>query len=312
MPIMISKMQWIKSQDNIMKSLGLYIFESQEHETSSNKERRKELEKWLKHKKYDDYVETLNKMLEDPKAKSLLEDGFGGILGDTKLKFTVKEIPVSQLMPSQSEIDLDKSLKHALTKKESFEKTFTDPIEINKPIITFRENYVIDGHHTWLQAIVLNPNGKILSFNYDGDISPVQMLKAVQGTIASVKAADNSNNGNLPSSKVEGQNFFADSFDKKKIEKYVKDNFDKDLTDIYIKTIDQCKDYDSIIEYIVNRLLDVKSNNYPAENAPGRENMPQVFKGGTDADDKKSAMPDSEGSAMNKLKDDKFMKNAIK
>ena len=125
-----------------MLSLSNYIFESREISTTSNKQRRKELEKWLKNKNYEDYVTTLNKMIDDPKAKTLLEDGFGGELGDTKLTFNVKEIPVSQLMPTQSEIDLDKSLKHALIKKESFEKTFTNPIEINKPIITFRENYL--------------------------------------------------------------------------------------------------------------------------------------------------------------------------
>ena len=295
-----------------MKNLNLYIFESREVSTTSNKQRRKELEKWLKHKKYDDYVDTLNKMLEDPKAKTLLEDGFGGELGDTKLTFSVKEISVSQLMPTQSEIDLDKSLKHALTKKESFEKTFTDPIEINKPIVTFRQNYVIDGHHTWLQAIAINPKGKILSFNYDGDISPIQMLKAVQGTIAAVKADDNNNNGKLPSNKVDGPNFFDKSFDEKKIKKYLEETFDESLTDIYCKYLDNCKNKKDIIDYLIERLLDIKSNNYPFESAPSRENMPQVFKGGTDADDKSSALPDKEGSAMNKLKDDKFMKSVIK
>lgn len=295
-----------------MKNLNLYIFESREILTTSNKQRRKELEKWLKHKKYDDYVDTLNKMLEDPKAKTLLEDGFGGELGDTKLTFSAKEIPVSQLMPTQSEIDLDKSLKHALINKESFKKTFTDPIEINKPIVTFRQNYVIDGHHTWLQAIAINPKGKILSFNYDGDISPIQMLKAVQGTIAAVKADDNNNNGKLPSSKVDGPNFFDDSFDEKKIRKYLEDTFDESLTNIYCKYLDNCKNKKDIIDYLTERLLDIKSNNYPFESAPSRENMPQVFKGGTDEDDKSSALPDKEGSAMNKLKDDKFMKSAIK
>ena len=295
-----------------MKNLNLYIFESREVSTTSNKQRRKELEKWLKHKKYDDYVDTLNKMLEDPKAKTLLEDGFGGELGDTKLTFSVKEIPVSQLMPTQSEIDLDKSLKHALTKKESLEKTFTDPIEINKPIVTFRQNYVIDGHHTWLQAIAINPNGKILAFNYDGDISPIQMLKAVQGTIAAVKADDNNNNGKLPSNKVDGPNFFDKSFDEKKIKKYLEETFDESLTNIYCKYLDNCKNKKDIIDYLIERLLDIKSNNYPFESAPSRENMPQVFKGGTDADDKSSALPDKEGSAMNKLKDDKFMKSVIK
>ena len=274
-----------------MKNLNLYIFESREVSTTSNKQRRKELEKWLKHKKYDDYVDTLNKMLEDPKAKTLLEDGFGGELGDTKLTFSVKEIPVSQLMPTQSEIDLDKSLKHALTKKESLEKTFTDPIEINKPIVTFRQNYVIDGHHTWLQAIAINPKGKILSFNYDGDISPIQMLKAVQGTIAAVKADDNNNNGKLPSNKVDGPNFFDKSFDEKKIKKYLEETFDESLTNIYCKYLDNCKNKKDIIDYLIERLLDIKSNNYPFESAPSRENMPQVFKGGTDSDDKSSALP---------------------
>ena len=295
-----------------MLSLNSYIFESREVSTTSNNQRRKELEKWLKHKNYEDYVETLNKMLEDPKSAALLEDGFGGILGDTKLKFSVQKITVSQLMPTQKEIDLDKSLKHALVKEESFKKTFSNPIEINKPIVTFRKNYIIDGHHTWLQAIALNPNGKILAFNYDGDISPIQMLKTVQGTIAAVKADDNNNNGKLPSNKVEGPNFFSDKFDRKKIRKYLEDTFNDDLTDIYCEYIKECKDKNDIMKYLEERLLDIKANNYPFELAPSRDDMPQVFKGGTDVDDKSSALPDKEGSAMNKLKDNKFMKSAIK
>ena len=295
-----------------MKSINTYIFESREIETLSNKERKKELEKWLKNKKYDDYVKTLNKMLEDPKAKALLEDGFGGELGDTKLNFSVKNINVSQLMPTQKEIDLDKSIKHALTNETSFKKTFKNPIEINKPIVTFRQNYVIDGHHTWLQAITLNPNGKILAFNYDGDISPIQMLKAVQGTIAAVKAEDNNNNGKLPSNKVNGPNFFDESFGRKQIRKYLEDTFNDSLIDIYCEYIKECKDKHDIIKYLEERLLDIKANNYPFEFAPSRDDMPQVFKGGTDENDKKSSLPDKEGSAMNKLKNDKFMKSAVK
>ena len=295
-----------------MQTLNNYIFESREVLTTSNKQRRKELEKWLKHKNYEDYVDTLNKMLEDPKSAALLEDGFGGTLGDTKLNFSVQKISVSQLMPTQKEIDLDKSLKHALVDEKSFKKTFTNPIEINKPIVTFRKNYVIDGHHTWLQAIALNPTGKILAFNYDGDISPIQMLKAVQGTIAAVKADDNNNNGKLPSNKVEGPNFFDDDFNRKKIRKYLEDTFNDSLIDVYCDYIKECKDRNSIIKYLEERLLDIKTNNYPFDAAPSRDDMPQIFKGGTDADDKSSALPDNEGSAMNKLKDDKFMKSVIK
>ena len=295
-----------------MQSLNNYIFESREVLTISNKQRRKELERWLKHKNYEDYVDTLNKMLEDPKSAALLEDGFGGDLGDTKLKFSVVNVPVSQLMPTQKEIDLDKSIKYALTSEKSFKRTFKSPIEINKPIVTFRQNYVIDGHHTWLQAIALNPNGKMLAFNYDGDISPIQMLKAVQGTIAAVKADDNKNNGKLPSNKIKGPNFFDDDFDRKQIRKYLEETFDDSLVDIYCKYIKSCQDRKDIIKYLEERLLDIKANNYPFESAPSRDDMPQVFKGGTDKDDKNSALPDKEGSAMNKLKDDKFMKSITK
>jgi len=295
-----------------MQSLNNYIFESREIYTISNKQRRKELEKWLKHKNYKDYVDTLNKMLEDPKSAALLEDGFGGDLGDTKLKFSVVNVPVSQLMPTQKEIDLDKSLKYALTSEKSFKKTFKSPIEINKPIVTFRQNYVIDGHHTWLQAIALNPNGKMLAFNYDGDISPIQMLKAVQGTIAAVKADDNKNNGKLPSNKIKGPNFFDDDFDRKQIRKYLEETFDDSLIDVYCQQLKNCHNRKDIIKYLEERLLDIKANNYPFESAPSRDDMPQVFKGGTDKNDKKSAYPEKEGSAMNKLKDDKFMKSVTK
>ena len=40
--------------------------------------------------------------------------------------------------------------------------------------------------------------------------------------------------------------------------------------------------------------------------------MPQVFKAGAKKNDKKSAYPDKEGSTLNKLKDDKFMKSITK
>ncbi|MBR6907827.1 hypothetical protein IKN40_05020 [bacterium] len=295
-----------------MKTLNNYIFESLEILTSSNKERKKELEKWLRHKKYEDYVDTLNQMLDDPKSAALLKDGFGGELGDTKLKFSIKNIPVSQLMPTQKEIDLDKSIKYALNDEKSFKDTFKEPIKIKKPIITFRQNYIIDGHHSWLQAIMINPEGKMLAFNYDGDISPIQMLKAVQGTIAAVKAEDNNNNGKLPSNTIEGPNIFDNDFNRKKIRKYLEDNFDDSLVDIYCKYIKECRDKNDIIKYLEGRLLDIKANNYPLESAPERADMPQVFKAGTNKNDKSSAYPDREGSALNKLKDDKFIKSIVK
>ena len=292
-----------------MKRLTDFIFESTEVSTKSNKERKKELEKWLKHKNYKDYVSTLNDMLKDPKAKTLLEDGFGGMLGDTNLTFSVQEITASSLMPTQCEIDLDKSIKYPLQNKNSLKNTFDEPITIGKPVVTFRKNYIIDGHHSWLQAMLLNPDGKLLCFNYDGDISPIQMLKAVQGTIAAVKASQDDKK--LPSNKVTGPNIYDDKFTKKDIKKYLDKTITGDILNDLLKYTDQ-DEVDELIDFLTDRILEIKANNYPLEHAPKREDMPQVFKAGNKKGDKESAYPDKEGSTLNKLKKDKFAKSVIK
>lgn len=292
-----------------MKRLNEFIFESTTVSTKSNKERRKELEKWLKHKKYKNYVKTLNKMLEDPKAKTLLEDGFGGELGDTNLVFSVQEIPSQNLVPTQSEIDLDKSIKYPLQDVESLKKTFSEPIKIEKPIVTFRNNYIIDGHHSWLQSILLNPEGKMLCFNYDADISPIQMLKAVQGTIAAVKASNNEKK--IPSNSVNGPNIFDKEFTEKDIKEYLKKTISGETINDLLKYTDQ-NEFDELIDFLCDRMLDIKANNCPSENAPKRKDMPQVFKAGKKKGDKDSAYPDKEGSALNKLKNDKFNKSVTK
>lgn len=299
-------------EEQNINSLEMMLFES---ETSNNDERKKELEKYLKGKKYGDYVATLNKMLEDPKAKSLLEDGFGGSLGDTKLKFEVTKIPVKNLRPTQSEIDVEKSIKYPLTKPENIDnvyKTGSKDVMIIMPLITFRKNYVIDGHHRWSQIFAINPDAKALCCNYDGDISPIQMLKATQGAIAAVKAEDNDNNGEIPSEKVEGQNLFDDKWDKAAIVEYIKKTAVEDFPKYMEKYHKELNDIDKCADWIADNLIDLKSNNYPEQGAPNRGDMPQTDKGGTNQDDAKTSLPGSEGSALNKLKDDKFVKGAVK
>ena len=37
---------------------------------------------------YEDYIDKLNELLKDPKTAALLEDAFGGELGDVQLKYS--------------------------------------------------------------------------------------------------------------------------------------------------------------------------------------------------------------------------------
>lgn len=294
-----------------MINLDQYINENA-RTTQTNVERREELEKWLKNKKYTDYVSTLNKMLDDPKAKTLLVDGFGGELGKTKFTFKVKNIPASNLRPTQSEIDVDKSLKQFLTNPENIKKDFANEIVIaNMPLVTFRGNYVIDGHHRWSEVAIINPEGKMVCFDYDADISPVQMLKAVQGSIAAVMAERDSND-KIPQHNVNGPNLYDKKWDKTAIEYYIDKYITDEVKSLCYEYFDNCTSLEDIKSIISENALDIKYNNYPEDNAPNRGNMPQTDKAGRERGNKKTAYPTERGSALNKMKDGKFIKSAIK
>ena len=307
-----------------MKKFNNYIIEQEldisenmlfESETSNNAERKKQLENYLKGKKYSDYVDTLNKMLEDPKAKVLLEDGFGGELGDTKLVFKIKKIPARNLRPTQSEIGVSDSLEYPLKHPENIDNYFTNKNKLviaGMPIITFRGNYVVDGHHRWSQVFAFEPEAKLVCCDYDGDISPIQMLKATQGAIAAVKADDtNDNNGKIPSSKVKSQNLFDDDWGEKEIKEYVIETSVDEAPEIMHKYVESVSTKEDLADYLAKNLIDLKSNNYPETGSPSRGDMPQTDRGGENYNDKKSSMPNKEGSALSKLRKGKFVKNAV-
>lgn len=286
--------------------------------TTSSAERREELKQWLKGKDYENYVDILNKMLDDPKAAALLVDGFGGELGDTKLKFTTPNLVVSGLVPTQSEIDVSKSIDWELKNPEYLETILKNkPIVFSTPLITFRHNYVIDGHHRWSQVYAFNPDAKMTCFNYEGDISPIQMLKATQGAIAA-KKAESENDEKIPSEVVEGQNLFDKAWNREKIVEYIKSKEKDNKYDIagcvnvmksYKKEIDTL---DKFAEYVADNLMQLKSSNPPIESAPNRGDMPQTDKAGNDPDDPSTSSPKTPGSALNKLKDGEFVQAAVK
>lgn len=288
--------------------------------TSSNKERKKELEEWLKNKKYPEYVDTLNKMLDDPKAKTLLKDGFGGDLGDTKFKFKVKLLKPLTLRPTQNEIDVDKSIKHALTKVDNIKNDFSDKIVIaNMPLVTFRGNYVIDGHHRWAEGAMINPEGHMVCFDYDAEISPIQMLKAVQGNIAAA-LAERDEDPDIPSGKTAGPNLFDKEWNKEKIKDYVSNKITDEVVDELIKLKASNKsnypikfdDKEDVVGWLCDNIWNVKIDNYPEENSPSRGEMPQTDKAGKTKGDKRSSYPDEKGSALNRMKEEPFDKGAVK
>lgn len=257
-----------------MKKLGEYILENQELDkitsSNSNAKRRRLLKNYLKGR-YDDYIDKLEDMTKDPKARALLDDAFGGELGDVDLDFSEEVISVKRLMPTQNEVCLESSLKHGLTQPENIDKEYEDVVEIKHPIITFNKTYVIDGHHRWSEILILNPDAKVRCINYDGDLSVIQMLKATQGAIAA--AVDY-----IPISTPKGDNIYKCS--STKIRHYIEDNIIDDVVDKLINYNKSLNDKRDVIDFLVKNCEELVNNHPLLYNAPPRSIMPQTSKGG--------------------------------
>lgn len=248
----------------------------------------------LRERSYPEAVDYIDKVVEDDKLKFLLGLGFGGPLSDIKLTSENCDLDVITLMPTQNEIDIDKSLafilKDAKDKKgntistASGIKKFFQPkaITIIAPIVTFNKQFIIDGHHRWSQTYCANPDAKITAINFSGRISPLQMLKAVQATIGS-------NLGEVPSQKVDGSNIY--NVKKDYLLNYMEKNLQEEHCQAYIEATKGSPDHrpltnrKEVIDFLVNNCITLKGNNHPILGAPERGIMPQT-------DEDENAIPD--------------------
>lgn len=265
------------------------------------------------------YVDYLNKMLDDPDAKAVLLNAFLNA-DDEAYEFTGKmvNLDVTKLHPTQSEIDIDKSLgypfKNESAATSSMKMFFdSDVAQMPFPLITFNGKFIVDGHHRWSQVYSFNPDAKMECFDLKvksgGKISEQDMLKIVQGLLAAKRAEDGK--GAIPRSTVEGANLF------KMSEKEVKDTIvrycDKDETvaQIIMKAA-ECNSVEELADYLCDNLMKLRTDNMAyARKGNNRGVMPQTDRGGDDPDDMGTAKPDKKGSALNKLVNAKVDKKVV-
>ena len=215
---------------------------------------------------YPQAIKYMDSIVKDPKLRFLLSLGFGGPLADTELTSKELDIAVQELMPTQNEIDLDKSLQWILNGKQDLRKFFKPSVTVVAPVVTFKSTFVIDGHHRWSQAFVCNPNVKVKAIDFTGKLSPMQMLKAVQATIGS-------NLGKIPVSTVDGKSLYKVSEDQlvDYVDRYLSEKAEKQ----YIELVEGVTNRDDVIYYLVQNAMKLKANNTPIIGAPKRNIMPQ-------------------------------------
>ena len=297
----------ISLKDFIKESINESLSKSELFE-GTPEEKKKNLEKFLKGN-YEDYIEKLNELLKDPKTAALLEEAFGGELGDVQLKYGKKNISVQQLNPTQAEIDLKNSVLYPLCHPECIPNFFKSAVELSIPLVTFNDNFIIDGHHRWSQGLCFNPDCKMVCINFRGAMSAPQMLKATQGAIAAYMSSHNKSGEEIPSAVVaKGFNIFDKN--RKEMEGFLEHVFNGEITmgpatcnvDAVVqqlgKFVPEVTDKDSLVKYICDNAEALKHDHTPVADAPNRGLMPQTDKAGGMTDD----------SAVSRMKEEPVLK----
>ena len=157
-----------------------------------------------------DFVNALNSALKHADDKDnaklwmgAIKDLFDGENGEQYKASNHVAVKITDLYPTQSEIDIENSAKWVtkdwgakgvadMFKKEAFGKSFPVPVLVYK---ADGKNWIIDGHHRWSQVGLINRDASLDCLVVEGPESVQDFLKITQGTIASVLASDNGNSG---------------------------------------------------------------------------------------------------------------------
>jgi len=139
---------------------------------------------------YTKFVQYLGTNIQDPKTRALIGAGLAASDGDPSddvFGFQEGPIAVAKLIPTQNEIDINKSLAYPLVKDPSefvSKASSNGPFTVVEPIVTFNGRYVVDGHHRWSTVYACNKNASIDAINITMEgIDPLDALKAVQMAI---------------------------------------------------------------------------------------------------------------------------------
>ena len=252
---MISFKQFLKESEKDIKDLITLSKSSSEEEVYHK------MIELLSQEKYHLAVQDIDKIIKEPKLKSILGLGFGGELSDLKLSVSPCNLVAKRLVPTQNEIGMKESLQYLLEDTE-FTKYFKPGIVIKRPVLTFNGMFIVDGHHRWSQIFLVNPDAELACINIEGNLSPISMLKAIQCTIGS-------NTGDLRLKAAQGTSLYKAS--RSTIQDFIKKNLTEKTKEALLKVnLDE--------EKLIQNCLELANNNTPILNAPKRDYMPQTSK----------------------------------
>lgn len=250
----------------------------------------------LMSKDYTSFVKELSTITSDnnlfPKLKNLILGGNkDGEPSDEKFSISEEyDQEVAGLIPTQNEIDRNKSLAFPITYPVEYEKKGVSkedaksqiseilkgtPVRINKmPIVVFDfggKTYILDGHHRWSSVHALNRDGKIKAIKLTSTkgIDPLKALRAIQLSIAVAIGEVPTNNAGTADTNI----LLSSSNSATKT--YLEENMSDGFVGIYKEVKDSEGDKEKAIAFIMGNIEAMQSTGF-LKGAPTREVMPQT------------------------------------
>jgi hypothetical protein len=278
------------------------------------------------------FVGLINQILEKADSKDNASIWYAAIKtlfdgqpdeGVEEVEYSAKEanVPVSELYPTQSEIDIVNSAKWTDPKKlnEGAVKAIFTEKDFGKnfgcPVLVYNDGskkWIIDGHHRWSQVGLLNMEGGLSCLVIDGKEKVQDFLKVTQGAIASVLANRKLNNApaeKLPKGEAKPENnIFGQALKGDNLAKRVKEMLEEQKTgDLLVEKLKEqgveVENVDDVAKLVTNNRDKMVENKQVPENwAAPRPVMPQTDKGGVKGEKKEPVSQDVDGTALNKIK----------
>jgi hypothetical protein len=222
---------------------------------------------------YDVFVQKLGENIHDEKFLEAIKAGDKNI---DKIDFDIDVVYTAKdLIPTQNEIDVDKSLLYPLSKEkaETLKRyLLATPNDVFSPggvIITAGGKYIIDGHHRWSQLYMINPDAKIKAINIKID-NPELALKITQLAIGAIAKK-------IPSSLVQGKNLL--KMNQEELSTWIKQNVSNNAIQAFkdlLPVSEACDTKCAIANYIWKNVESMQTSNRPIQGAPHRGIMPQT------------------------------------
>lgn len=178
-------------------------------------------------------------------------------------------LSVKNMIPTQNEIDVEKSLLYPLTDAFLIHQCFSNSavaLGCAKVVTSCEGKYIIDGHHRWSQVFVVNPDCLYQCLDLTELCEPFDALKAAEIGIAGDLE-------NVPMAEVKGTNLL--TIDEQTLSNFIKEKINKDVIRAFAyygkgDTVEQ------ITSYLYGNVKLMQTNNKPIQNAPSRNYMPQT------------------------------------